>query len=130
MHEKDPKDIPSDAEHSDCFAWSHEDMVGIDPDIISHKLNVDPSFKPIKQKRRKFAPERNKVINDEVDNLLKIGKIREVKYPDWFSKRSRLTKEEQKMASLYRLYKLKQGLPERPISFTPHRCDGRCDSRS
>ncbi|KAJ9537370.1 hypothetical protein OSB04_030103 [Centaurea solstitialis] len=70
-------------EHSDCFAWSHEDMVGIDPSIISHKLNVDPTFKPIKQKRRKFAPERNKVINDEVDNLLKTGKIREVKYPEW-----------------------------------------------
>ncbi|KAJ9544306.1 hypothetical protein OSB04_024013 [Centaurea solstitialis] len=72
-------------EHSDCFAWSHEDMVGIDPDIISHKLNVDPTFKPVKQKRRKFAPERNKVINDEVDNLLKTGKIREVKYPDWLA---------------------------------------------
>ncbi|KAJ9552839.1 hypothetical protein OSB04_016884 [Centaurea solstitialis] len=72
-------------EHSDCFTWSHEDMVGIDPDIISHKLNVDPSFKPVKQKRRKFAPERNKVINDKVDNLLKTGKIREVKYPDWLA---------------------------------------------
>ncbi|KAJ9557089.1 hypothetical protein OSB04_011703 [Centaurea solstitialis] len=72
-------------EHSDCFAWSHEDMVGIDPNIISHKLNVDPTFKPVKQKRRKFAPERNKVINDEVDNLLKTGKIREVKYPDWLA---------------------------------------------
>ncbi|KAJ9553525.1 hypothetical protein OSB04_017570 [Centaurea solstitialis] len=75
----------SEIEHSDCFAWSHEDMVGIDPSIISHKLNVDPTFKPIKQKRRKFAPERNKVINDEVDNLLKIGKIREVKYPEWLA---------------------------------------------
>ncbi|KAJ9561447.1 hypothetical protein OSB04_006607 [Centaurea solstitialis] len=52
-------------------------MVGIDHYVISHKLNVDPTFKPIKQKRRKFAPERNKVINDEVDNLLKTGKIRE-----------------------------------------------------
>ncbi|KAJ9542422.1 hypothetical protein OSB04_028928 [Centaurea solstitialis] len=72
-------------EHSDCFAWSHEDMVGIDPSIISHKLNVDPTFKPIKQKRRKFAPERNKMINDEVDNLLKTGKIREVKYPEWLA---------------------------------------------
>ncbi|KAJ9536182.1 hypothetical protein OSB04_un000642 [Centaurea solstitialis] len=60
-------------------------MVGIDPNVISHKLNVDPTFKPIKQKRRKFAPERNKVINDEVDNLLKIGKIREVKYPAWLA---------------------------------------------
>ncbi|KAJ9538325.1 hypothetical protein OSB04_031058 [Centaurea solstitialis] len=72
-------------EYDHCFAWSHEDMVGIDPNIISHKLNVDPTFKPVKQKRRKFAPERNKVINEEVDNLLKTGKIREVKYPDWLA---------------------------------------------
>ncbi|KAJ9544420.1 hypothetical protein OSB04_024127 [Centaurea solstitialis] len=72
-------------EHSDCFAWSHEDIVGIDPNVISHKLNVDPTFKPIKQKRRKFAPECNKVINDEVDNLLKTGKIREVEYPEWLA---------------------------------------------
>ncbi|KAJ9536185.1 hypothetical protein OSB04_un000645 [Centaurea solstitialis] len=36
-------------EHSDCFAWSHADMVGIDPNVISHKLNVDPTFKPIKK---------------------------------------------------------------------------------
>ncbi|KAJ9561498.1 hypothetical protein OSB04_006658 [Centaurea solstitialis] len=80
-----PKESTSKRRNSDCFAWSHEDMVEIDPNIISHKLNVDPSFKPVKQKRRKFAPERNKVINDEVDNLLKTGKIREVKYPDWLA---------------------------------------------
>ncbi|KAI3719985.1 hypothetical protein L6452_20892 [Arctium lappa] len=76
---------PKQTDHNDCCAWMHEDMVGIDPSIISHKLNVDPSFKPVQQKRRKFAPERNKVINDEVDNLLKTGKIREVKYPDWLA---------------------------------------------
>ena len=72
-------------EHADCFAWMHEDMVRISPSVISHKLNVDPTFKPIKQKRRKFIAERNKVINDEVDNLLKTGKIHEVKYPDWLA---------------------------------------------
>lgn len=31
-----------------CFAWSHQDMTGINPSIISHRLNVDPKFKPIK----------------------------------------------------------------------------------
>ncbi|KAJ9544336.1 hypothetical protein OSB04_024043 [Centaurea solstitialis] len=39
------------SEHSDCFAWPHDDIVGIDPSVISHKLNVDPTCKPIKQKR-------------------------------------------------------------------------------
>ena len=28
--------------NSDCFALFHEDMPGIDPEIISHKLQVDP----------------------------------------------------------------------------------------
>ena len=43
----------------DCFSWSHEDMTGVDPELITHELHVDPSYKPIRQKRRKFAPERN-----------------------------------------------------------------------
>ncbi|KAG7541661.1 Retrotransposon gag domain [Arabidopsis thaliana x Arabidopsis arenosa] len=59
------------------------DMPGIDPSIICHKLNVDPSFKPVKQKRRKLGVERAKAVNDEVDKLLKIGSIREVQYPEW-----------------------------------------------
>ena len=31
----------------DVFAWTHEDMVGIHPNIICHRLNISPDFKPI-----------------------------------------------------------------------------------
>ena len=34
-------------ENLDIFAWSHEDMLGISPKVIQHKLNVDPERKPI-----------------------------------------------------------------------------------
>ena len=34
-------------DNQDVFAWSHEDMPGIDPSIIVHKLNVSPSFPSI-----------------------------------------------------------------------------------
>ena len=34
-------------DNQDVFAWSHEDMPGIDPSIIVHKLIVSPSFPPI-----------------------------------------------------------------------------------
>ena len=34
----------------DCFAWSHEDMTGISSEVIVHRLNVDSSFKPVRQK--------------------------------------------------------------------------------
>ena len=60
-------------------------MRGIDPVIITHRLNVSPSFKPVKQKRRSFAPERQKAINEEVGKLLHAGAIREVEYPEWLA---------------------------------------------
>ena len=34
--------------NQDVFAWSQEDMPRIDPSIIVHKLNVSPSFPPIR----------------------------------------------------------------------------------
>ena len=60
-------------------------MPGINPSIISHKLNVDPSLCLVKQKRRVFAPERNNAIMEEVDKLLTANFIREVFYPDWLA---------------------------------------------
>ena len=65
------------------FASYAANMPGIDINITSHDLNADPTFKPIKQKRRKLGPERAKAVNDEVDKLLKSSSIREVQYPDW-----------------------------------------------
>ena len=37
-------------ENLNVFAWSHEDMPGISPKIIQHKLNVNPERKPIQQR--------------------------------------------------------------------------------
>ena len=72
-------------QNKDVFAWKQADMGGIDPTVITHRLNVSPSFKPIKQKRRSFAPERQKAINEEVSKLLQAGVIREVEYPEWLA---------------------------------------------
>ena len=71
--------------NSDCFTWSHADMPRIDPEIIMHKVQVDPLYQPVRQKRRKFAPERDAIINDEVKSLLGVGFIREVQYPEWLA---------------------------------------------
>ena len=72
-------------QNRDVFAWTQADMGGIDPAIITHKLNTNPSFKPVKQKRRSFAPERQKAINEEVGKLLQAGAIREVEYLEWLA---------------------------------------------
>ena len=41
--------------NQDVFSWSHEDMPEIDPLIMVHRLNVSPSFPPIRQKKRVFV---------------------------------------------------------------------------
>ena len=60
-------------------------MLGIDPLVIVHRLNVSPSFPPIRQKKRVFAPERDRVIAEKVRKLQEADFIREVYYPDWLA---------------------------------------------
>jgi len=69
----------------DVFAWSHKDMPGISKNVIQHSLNMDPGKKPVQQRRRVFAPERNKAIMDEVNKLLATKFIHEVYYPKWLA---------------------------------------------
>ena len=53
----------------DVFVWSHEEMPGIDPNVITHHLNVCLSSKPVQQKKRVFAPEKDNAIKDEVQKV-------------------------------------------------------------
>ena len=69
----------------DIFAWTYDDMLGIDDKVIEHCLNVDPTKKLVQQKRQVFAPERNKAVIEEVEKLLIAGFIREVFYPEWLA---------------------------------------------
>ncbi|XP_021732042.1 uncharacterized protein LOC110698832 [Chenopodium quinoa] len=50
----------------DVFAFSAIEMPGIDPNLISHKLNVDPTSQPIKQKKRNYSAEKNLNITAEI----------------------------------------------------------------
>ena len=72
-------------QNRDVFAWKQSDMGGIDPVVITHILNTNPSFKPVKQKCRSFAPERQKAINKEVSKLLQARAIRELEYSEWLA---------------------------------------------
>ncbi|KAL0416179.1 UNVERIFIED_CONTAM: hypothetical protein Slati_3449800 [Sesamum latifolium] len=71
--------------NNNMFAWSPSDFQGINPEIIVHRLNIDPQCKPIKQKKRAFGVERNRIIEEEVNKLLKAGYISEIQYTSWLS---------------------------------------------
>ena len=53
--------------------------------LTSHKPNVNPSIKPMRQKVRRFHPDRHQIIQTKVDNLLRAGFIIEVKYTEWLA---------------------------------------------
>ena len=50
---------------------------------MSHRLNVDPTYKPVRQKRRLMTYERYVALKEEVDDLLANEFIREAHYPVW-----------------------------------------------
>ncbi|KAM1396660.1 hypothetical protein ACFX2I_014330 [Malus domestica] len=70
-------------ENTEVFAWSYEDMPSISPDIIYHRLSIDPKTKPVRQKRRSYDTERYEAMKAEVEKLKGIGFVREVNYPTW-----------------------------------------------
>ncbi|XP_031104440.1 uncharacterized protein LOC116007921 [Ipomoea triloba] len=72
-------------EYKMIFAWGPEDMPGIDRSVITHRLAVSPAARPVVQRKRFLATERREFVKKEVATLLKIGHIREVKYPTWLA---------------------------------------------
>jgi hypothetical protein len=56
-------------------------MSDIPREVIEHKLGIDPSYKPVKQKERRYTPERCETIRQEVNKLLEAGFIRLIDYP-------------------------------------------------
>ncbi|RDY08045.1 hypothetical protein CR513_07759, partial [Mucuna pruriens] len=72
-------------QNSDVFAWAPEDMPGIDPKFMSHRLSITDDAWPVVQKKRKQGKEKRRAIKEETDKLLKVGFIREVKYPEWLA---------------------------------------------
>jgi hypothetical protein len=67
----------------DLFAWQMSDMCEIHREVIEHKLDIDPVFKPIKQKERRYTPKRHETIRLEVNMLLEAGFISPIDYPSW-----------------------------------------------
>jgi hypothetical protein len=71
--------------NKDVFAWSANDLCGVNKDVIEHSLNVDPSIRPRKQKLWKMFDDKAEGARNDVKRLLSAGVIREVTYPEWLA---------------------------------------------
>ncbi|XP_016185043.1 uncharacterized protein LOC107626660 [Arachis ipaensis] len=72
-------------DNADLFAWTPADMLGIDPNIICHKLSINKTSKPIAQKKRNLGAEKMKAALEETKKLLNTGFIKELRFTTWLS---------------------------------------------
>ena len=69
----------------DVFAWTYDEMLGLDPELVVHALNVDPRIKLVIQLARVFHIEVKAQITQEVKKLLAAGFIKLIQHPKWLS---------------------------------------------
>ena len=69
----------------DMFAWSPYEVPEVDPEFIVHKLNVNPSFPPKKQKPRRSAKEHVEVVRSKLRRLREAGAIKETFFLEWLA---------------------------------------------
>ncbi|WVZ80914.1 hypothetical protein U9M48_028350 [Paspalum notatum var. saurae] len=60
------------------YAW-------VSRELAEHQLKVFPNAKPIKQRLRRFTPEKREAITVELTRLKAAGFIREVMHPEWLA---------------------------------------------
>ncbi|XP_064941153.1 uncharacterized protein LOC103974602 [Musa acuminata AAA Group] len=63
--------------NADIFAWTPADLAGVHPEVALHHLNISSDARPVKQRPRRQAPDRQLAIREEVNRLLATGFIEE-----------------------------------------------------
>jgi hypothetical protein len=71
--------------NSDVFTWLTSDLVGVNRDVIEHRLQVSMTAIPKKQKLCMISEEKVEATKVKVQRLLDMGFIREVVYPEWLA---------------------------------------------
>ncbi|MDQ9478249.1 hypothetical protein RF074_21995, partial [Serratia marcescens] len=69
--------------YKDVFAWTYQDMPGVDRDIVQHHIPLYPDAKPVKQKLRRMRPDIVNKIKEEVQKQLAAGFLEVAEYPEW-----------------------------------------------
>ena len=116
-------------ENVDVFAWDACKAPRIDLNFICHHLNINPSIAPRKQPPRRSSKDHYKAVKDEVNKLKRVGAIKEVFLSGMVSQHCGGKKEERKVESMRRLYRLEQSLSERSFPPSLDRSIGGCNCR-
>jgi hypothetical protein len=72
-------------DNRDVFACQPADMSGVPRELAEHKLKVYPQARSLRQKLRRFTPDKREAIRGELARLVAVGFIREVLHPEWLA---------------------------------------------
>ena len=67
------------------FAWSYDEMPGINTCTVEHEIKTYPNAKPVRQCLRVVNPRKAPTIKAEIEKLLKAGFIYPIPSMEWVS---------------------------------------------
>jgi hypothetical protein len=60
-------------------------MLDVPRELAEHRIDVNEGSKPIKQRLRRFSPDKKEAIHKEITKLMAAGFIREIFHPHWLA---------------------------------------------
>jgi hypothetical protein len=72
-------------DNKDIFAWKLADMPGVLRELAEHRIDVNEGPNIIKQRLRRFSPDKKEAIKKEITKLMAPGFIREILHLDWLA---------------------------------------------
>jgi hypothetical protein len=72
-------------EHREAIGWTIEDIKGISPSLVMHKIHLEDNSKPSRKPQRRLNPAMQKVVRTEVIKLLDAGIIYPISDSKWVS---------------------------------------------
>jgi hypothetical protein len=72
-------------EHKEAIGWTVEDIKGISPSLVMHKIRLEENSKPSREPQRRLNPAMQEVVRMEVIKLLDAGIIYPICNSKWVS---------------------------------------------
>ena len=60
-------------------------MPGVPRELVEHRIDISEGSKPVKQRLRRFSPNKEAAIKKEIRKLMAARFIREILHPDWLA---------------------------------------------
>jgi hypothetical protein len=85
IHAQEEKLLGVLREHKEAIGWTIEDIKGISPSLVMHKIHLEENSKPTREPQRRLNLTMQEVVRAEVINLLDVGIIYPISDSKWVS---------------------------------------------